>query len=49
MTRATWSRAVRPKATKLATPPALAALVSAKLALDWSPQQIAVAQDRVPR
>ena len=39
--RAAWSRAVRPKATKLATSPALAALVSAKLALDWSPQQIA--------
>ena len=32
---------LRPKATKLATSPALAALVSAKLALDWSPQQIA--------
>ena len=39
--RAAWSRAVRPKATKLATSPALAALVSAKLELDWSPQQIA--------
>jgi IS30 family transposase len=39
--RAAWSRAVRPKATKLATSPALAALVSTKLALDWSPQQIA--------
>jgi IS30 family transposase len=39
--RAAWSRAARPKATKLAGSPALAALVSAKLELDWSPQQIA--------
>jgi IS30 family transposase len=39
--RAAWSKAARPKATKLAASPALAALVSAKLELDWSPQQIA--------
>ena len=39
--RAAWSRAARPKATKLASRPALAALVAAKLELDWSPQQIA--------
>jgi IS30 family transposase len=39
--QAAWSRAARPKATKIATSPALAALVSAKLELDWSPQQIA--------
>ena len=38
---AAWSRAARPKATKLATSPALAALVTAKLELDWSPEQIA--------
>ena len=36
-----WSRAARPKATKLAMSPALAALVTAKLERDWSPQQIA--------
>jgi Helix-turn-helix domain len=39
--RAAWTRAARPKATKLAGSPALAALVTAKLELDWSPQQIA--------
>jgi IS30 family transposase len=39
--KSAWSRAARPKATKLASTPALAALVSAKLELDWSPEQIA--------
>ena len=39
--RAAWSRAARPKATKLATTPALAALVASKLEQKWSPQQIA--------
>jgi len=39
--RAAWSRAGRPKATKLALRPALAELVTSKLELDWSPQQIA--------
>jgi IS30 family transposase len=39
--RAAWSRATRPKATKLANSPALAKLVAAKLELDWSPEQIA--------
>ena len=39
--RAAWSRAARPKATKLATTPALAALVAAKLEQKWSPEQIA--------
>jgi hypothetical protein len=39
--RAAWTRAARPKATKLASSPALAALVAAKLELDWSPEQIA--------
>jgi IS30 family transposase len=39
--RAAWSRAARPKATKLATSPALATLVSAKLEQKWSPEQIA--------
>jgi len=39
--RAAWSRAVRPKTTKLASRPALAELVATKLELDWSPQQIA--------
>ena len=39
--RAAWSRAARPKATKLAMSPGLAALVAAKFELDWSPQQIA--------
>ena len=39
--RAAWSRAVRPKATKLATSPALAGVGVGQLELDWSPQQIA--------
>ena len=39
--RAAWARAARPKATKLAATPALAALVAAKLEQDWSPEQIA--------
>lgn len=36
-----WKRARRPKRCRLATHPALRALVAAKLAADWSPQQIA--------
>ncbi len=36
-----WDLATRPKPTKLSLRPALAELVAAKLALDWSPQQIA--------
>ena len=36
-----WDLATRPKPTKLSQLPALAQLVAAKLALDWSPQQIA--------
>src|SRR5712691_1600684 len=39
--RAAWDRARRPKPAKLATRPALRELVEAKLALRWSPQQIA--------
>jgi IS30 family transposase len=35
-----WQRARRPKRCKLARSPALRDLVAAKLALDWSPQQI---------
>ena len=35
-----WQRARRPKPCKLATSPELRELVAAKLALDWSPQQI---------
>jgi IS30 family transposase len=35
-----WQRARRPKRCKLATSPELRELVAAKLALDWSPQQI---------
>ena len=35
-----WQRAHRPKPCKLATSPELRELVAAKLALDWSPQQI---------
>ncbi len=35
-----WQRAPRPKLCKLARSPALRELVAAKLALDWSPQQI---------
>jgi IS30 family transposase len=38
---AAWNRARRPKPAKLATRPALRELVEAKLALRWSPQQIA--------
>ncbi|MCA1680653.1 MAG: IS30 family transposase [Actinobacteria bacterium] len=38
---ATWARARRPKAAKLATHAALRAIVEAKLELRWSPQQIA--------
>jgi IS30 family transposase len=36
-----WARAARPKPTKLSTCVALRELVTAKLELDWSPQQIA--------
>jgi len=36
-----WTRSRRPKPCRLATRPALCALVAAKLALEWSPQQIA--------
>jgi len=36
-----WDLATRPKPTKLSQRPGLAHLVAAKLALDWSPQQIA--------
>jgi IS30 family transposase len=36
-----WDRSRRPKPCRLATRPALRALVAAKLALEWSPQQIA--------
>jgi IS30 family transposase len=36
-----WAMATRPKATKLSTRPVLAAAVSEKLALEWSPEQIA--------
>jgi IS30 family transposase len=39
--RAAWSKAARPKATKLATTPALTRLVAAKLKQEWSPEQIA--------
>ena len=39
--RVAWSRAARPKATKLATTPALTALVASKLRQEWSPEQIA--------
>jgi IS30 family transposase len=38
---AAWSRAGRPKPTKLGSRVALTDLVAAKLELDWSPQQIA--------
>jgi len=38
---AAWRRAERPKPARLATRPALRAAVEAKLALRWSPQQIA--------
>jgi IS30 family transposase len=36
-----WTAARRPKACRLATRPRLRALVAARLAQDWSPQQIA--------
>ena len=36
-----WNQARRPKRCRLATHPALRALVAEKLAADWSPQQIA--------
>lgn len=36
-----WARAPRPKARRLATHPALCAVVAAHLQLDWSPEQIA--------
>lgn len=36
-----WDRSRRPKPCRLATRPALRAAVAAKLALEWSPQQIA--------
>jgi IS30 family transposase len=38
---AAWARARRPQACKLATHPQLRAIVGEKLALRWSPQQIA--------
>ena len=38
---AAWERACRPKATKLATNRRLREMVETKLALDWSPAQIA--------
>jgi IS30 family transposase len=36
-----WERGRRPQRCKLARQPRLAALVAAKLAADWSPEQIA--------
>lgn len=39
--QATWDRACRPKACKLAQNPALAHLVAGKLRQEWSPEQIA--------
>ncbi|GAB3203446.1 IS30-like element ISCfr4 family transposase [Nocardia tengchongensis] len=39
--QAAWSRAVRPKPTKLSQNPRLAAVVTERLAQRWSPQQIA--------
>lgn len=38
--RCAWARARRPKACRLSTRPALRRLVAAKLARQWSPQQI---------
>jgi IS30 family transposase len=38
---AAWEAAVRPKPCRLATHPRLCAVVAAKLAAEWSPQQIA--------
>jgi IS30 family transposase len=37
---AAWTRAMRPKPTKLSRYPGLAAMVEEKLELRWSPQQI---------
>src|SRR6266536_4147445 len=37
---AAWTRACRPKATKLSRRPGLASMVEEKLALRWSPEQI---------
>jgi IS30 family transposase len=37
---AAWSRACRPKRTRLSSRPGLASMVEEKLALRWSPQQI---------
>ncbi len=39
--RRAWERGRRPQRCKLARQPSLAALVAAKLAADWSPEQIA--------
>jgi IS30 family transposase len=39
--QAAWAKATRPKTCKLATNPALAGIVTAKLQRRWSPQQIA--------
>lgn len=39
--RRAWERARRPKPCRLATDPTLRAVVEARLAQDWSPQQIA--------
>jgi IS30 family transposase len=39
--RVAWQAATRPKPCRLATHPALCAVVSAQLELDWSPEQIA--------
>ena len=39
--RRAWARARRPKACRLATHPRLCRLIAAKLARQWSPQQIA--------
>ena len=39
--RRAWARGRRPKRCRLATHPALRDVVAAKLALEWSPQQIA--------
>jgi len=39
--RAAWERARRPKASRLESRPALLRIVRARLALDWSPEQIA--------
>jgi IS30 family transposase len=39
--RRAWARSRRPKRCRLATSPALRDVVAAKLALEWSPQQIA--------